>query len=178
MTIGYIEWRKGQDILIEAIEKLPSNMLDEAEFLLVGQDTSVMAQELKKKTVDMPNIKICGTVPRQKIHEILDSCDMLICPSREDPMPTVCAEAMMHHVPCLVSDATGTSEYINDGYDGFIFKGEDAKELSEKIIWSIKNHDKLSGIGDRSYHIYETVFSEKAFEGKLLGYVEGMIGKA
>ena len=37
-TIGYIEWRKGQDILIDAIEGIPDKILEECEFLLIGQD--------------------------------------------------------------------------------------------------------------------------------------------
>lgn len=178
VTIGYIEWRKGQDILIEAIGRIPQHILAETEFLLIGQDTSVMANELKTKTADMPYVKVCGTVSRQEIHSILNNCDMLICPSREDPMPTVCAEAMMHHVPCIVSDATGTSEYIKDGYDGFLFKSEDVKELAQKIQWCVENRDMIPEMGDRAYQIYKTVFSEKAFESKLLGYVGAMIGKA
>ena len=178
VTIGYIEWRKGQDVLIEAIENLPQHILAETEFLFVGQDSSVMAHELKKKVANIPNVKICGTVSRMEIHNILGNCSMLVCPSREDPMPTVCAEAMMHHVPCIVSDSTGTSDYIKDGNDGFVFKSEDVKELSQKIQWCVEHKDKLQEMGDRAYHIYESFFSEKAFEDKLLGYVEEMIGKA
>lgn len=33
---------------------------------------------------------------------------------REDPMPTVVAEAMFYGVPCIVSDAVGTAEYITE----------------------------------------------------------------
>ena len=46
VTIGYIEWRKGQDILIDAIEKLPSNILDETEFLNVHLHTRSQIDEM------------------------------------------------------------------------------------------------------------------------------------
>ncbi len=178
VTIGYIEWRKGQDVLVDAIAKLPKEYSEKVEFFLIGQDTSLMAQKLSSEISDFSYIRMIGTVSREEVHRILDKADMMICPSREDPMPTVCAEAMMHKVPCLVSDATGTATYIKDGYDGLIFKSENIEELRNQIIWCIHHYDKLSDMGERSYRIYEDNFSEKAFEHNLLFYVEEMIGKA
>lgn len=178
ITIGYIEWRKGQDLLIDAIEQLPNEVADCAEFVLVGQNTSLMAQKLTDRIARIENIKMPGTVSREEVHELLEKADIMICPSREDPMPTVCAEAMMHRVPCLVSDSTGTAAYIKDGYDGLVFESENVSDLEEKISWCVQHRDILREMGDRAYGIYEKVFSEKAFEQNLLLHVEKMIGKA
>lgn len=177
-TIGYVEWRKGQDILIDALEEVPSDRLAGSEFLLIGQDSSVLAQELHKRITGKPWIRMAGTVGRKEIHQILDATDVLICPSREDPMPTVCAEAMMHHVPCLVSDAVGTAAYLSDGVDGMVFKSGDSCELQEKILWCVKNRDRVKRMGNEAYKIYKTIFSVKAFEKHLLSYVEEMAGAA
>ena len=91
-------------------------------------------------------------------------------------MPTVCAEAMMHCVPCLVSDATGTAAYISDGVDGMIFKSEDTDKLREKILWCIKNRDIVKSMGDGAYKVYEKIFSVEAFEKNLLAHVREMTG--
>ena len=177
VTIGYIEWRKGQDLLLDAIEQLPSDVVEKSEFILVGQKTSQLAQKLEGRLDDMPSVKMPGILPREEIHSLLESTDVLICPSREDPMPTVCAEAMMHRVPCLVSDVTGTSAYIKDGYDGLIFKSDDVLELKDKICWCVSHSNELRNMGDRSYEIYDNTFSPQVFENSLLKYVEDMIGK-
>ncbi len=173
-TIGYVEWRKGQDILLDALEGIPVERLEGSEFLLVGQDSSAMAQGLRRRIAGRPWIQMVGTVGRGEIHQILDTTDVLVCPSREDPMPTVCAEAMMHHVPCLLSDAVGTAAYITDGVDGMVFKSEDIRELQEKILWCVENRDRLREMGDQAYKVYETIFSVNAFEKKLLMYVREM----
>lgn len=178
ITIGYIEWRKGQDILVEAIEKLPSDIVESSEFILVGQKTSAMAQNLSERIESIPYVSMIGTISREEVHELLNEADMMICPSREDPMPTVCAEAMMHKIPCLVSNATGTAAYISDGIDGLVFEKENVSELKEKIIWCVRNADKLKDMGEKAFKIYEDVFSTEAFEHNLLMYVEQMIGKA
>ena len=177
VTIGYIERRKGQDVLIDAIEGLPEDISLRCEFVLIGQDDSLMAHELRERIADMLWIEMMGFVGRDRIHEVLDESDVLICPSREDPMPTVCAEAMMHKIPCLVSDATGTASYIRDGYNGLVFKNGNIDELKKKIIWCVEHPDEIKEMGSRSYEIYRNVFSMETFETNLLKYVSEMIGK-
>ena len=108
MTIGYIENRKGQDILIQAIKQLSAELLQKCEFYLVGQNKSMLAQQIQTEIQSVPQIIMTGTVDRNEINELLSRTDMLICPSREDTMPMVAAEAMMHSVPCILSDVIGT----------------------------------------------------------------------
>lgn len=168
VTIGYIERRKGQDILVEAIKRLSVEIRKNVIFYLIGQDSSMMAQQIKRDREMLPEIVMLGTVNRAKIDSILSEADMLICPSREDPMPTVAAEAMMHGVPCLLSDATGTIEYITDGIDGIVFKNENIKELCEKITWCVENKDKLSEMGKNAKNVYRKYFSINVFERDLL----------
>lgn len=168
VTIGYIEERKGQDILIEAVRKLPESDREKAEFYLVGQDSSLMARRLKQETKGFDNITYTGMVSREQIDMLLEKADVLICPSREDPMPTVAAEAMMHGVPCILSDAAGTVEYVKDGVDGFIFRSQDAAELSEKISWCVNHRENLPDAGMRARKIYDSVFSENVFEYEIM----------
>lgn len=178
ITIGYIEWRKGQDLLVDVIEQLPADIADAAEFVLAGQNTSLMAQKLADRITVLPNVTMLGKVSREEVHGLLDSADILICPSREDPMPTVCAEAMMHGVPCLVSNAVGTAAYIMDLYNGLVFESENISDLKEKIIWCVSHSDEIKEMGNRAYEIYKKNFSTETFEQNLLMYVEEMIGKA
>lgn len=171
VTIGYVEARKGQDILVEAIKALPDELRKKAVFYLVGQNTSVMAQGLKDELEHIPEIRMLGVVDREQINEILESADGLICPSREDPMPTVAAEAMMHGVPCIVSDATGTAAYIHEGVEGFVFQSENVQQLTAKLQWCIENKGSLSQMGGRARKVYEAHFSMEVFEQHLLEIV-------
>ena len=117
-----------------------------------------------------------GLVDRKTINSLLESSDILICPSREDPMPTVVAEAMMHSVPCILSDAAGTTTYLTDRVDGLLFKNENEKELSEKIRWCIYHKDRLEKMGEKARKIYERYFSMEIFEKNLLEVVDQIFG--
>lgn len=174
ITIGYIEARKGQDLLVKAIQNIPVDLREKAVFYFVGQNTSVMAKQLIEQTKDIPEIQITGPVDRLTINRVLEQSDMMICPSREDPMPTVAAEAMMHGVPCLVSDATGTATYLRDGEDGFVFASENLEELKKKIIYCINNAEKLAKIGGEARKVYESIFSMNTFEQKLMDIIENI----
>lgn len=176
-TIGYIEDRKGQDILVAAIKRLPQEVSEQCEFYLVGQNTSLMAQQIRDEIQDIPQVVITGVVGRDEISNILCETDMLLCPSREDPMPTVAAEAMMHSVPCILSDATGTAAYIHEGENGFVFMSEDVDELARKIQWCVENRSKIKGIGENARKLYEEYFSMKAFEIRLMEVINKALNK-
>lgn len=172
VTIGYIEWRKGQDILLKAIRRLPEKVRKQSDFCLVGQNTSLMAGHLKREIESMPEVRMTGTMGREGIEGILNGADVLICPSREDPMPTVAAEAMMYGVLCIVSDAAGTAAYIQNGVNGFIFQKENDEELSDKMRWCVEHKKELGDMGKRSRKIFDQQFSMEVFNKNLIKIIE------
>lgn len=174
VTIGYVTEHKGQDVLLQAVRMLPEEYRKQAEFYLVGQDSTWLAQQLKQQAADLDNVVFTGTVDRERIDRVLREADVLVCPSRQDSMPTVAAEAMMHWVPCLLSDAVGTAQYIEDGAEGLLFASEDVKALTERIKWCIDNREQLLAMGRLARRIYEKTFSMEAFEEGILSLVENM----
>ena len=174
-VIGYIEERKGQDILLQAIKQLSLEYIEKVEFYFVGQNTSLLAQQIEAQIQNMPQIVMTGTVDRDKINKMLEYTDVLICPSREDPMPTVAAEAMMHKVPCILSDSVGTVTYIEDCKSGLIFENQNVDQLVEKIIWCINNYVDLPQLGIEARKVYEKVFSMKTFADNILQFVRRYI---
>lgn len=164
ITIGFLEPRKGQDLLIHAIRSLPDGVRQRCRFYIVGHGETLFGEQIRSESANLEEIIFTGSVERREIHKLLSESDMLICPSRQDPMPTVAAEAMMHSVPCMVSDATGTAAYIQDGEDGIIFPNEDVQRLANKIEWCARNPDRLRSMGKQARKLYEKYFSLVAFE--------------
>ncbi len=171
VTIGYIEPRKGQDIIIRAVKQLPEEIRKKAEFYFIGQDNSYFALNLKKEIKYCPEIHVIGPIERDEIDLQLDLADAMICSSREDPMPTVVAEAMMHGKMCIVSDVIGTAKYITHMQDGLIFKSLNIEELSYYIEWSIKHRVELVDMGKNARVLFQQHFSMKVFEQNVLKYI-------
>lgn len=93
-------------------------------------------------------------------------------------MPTVAAEAMMHGLPCILSDAAGTAEYICDGRDGFVFPCQNASKLAEKIGWCINHCDCLYSMGAEARKIYVSRFSSDVFERELVKLTDACLNPA
>lgn len=176
VTIGFIEERKGQDILLQAISLLQKEFREQAFFYLIGQNTSLLAEKIREEAKHMPEIILTGPVGREEIDKILRDADVMICPSREDPMPTVAAEAMSYGVPCIVSNVTGTAEYIKEKENGLIFESEDAEILAHRIRWCIENRGRLEQMGISARQVYERCFSMSVFEKAVGGMVVELCG--
>jgi glycosyltransferase involved in cell wall biosynthesis len=125
----------------------------------------------------MPEVIMTGVLGREGVNEILEMADVMVCPSREDPMPTVAAEAMMHSVPCVLSDATGTALYIEEGVNGMVFESENAGELASRLEWCITHRGRLKQMGEKARKIYEENFSMKIFERNLLKCMDGVFAR-
>lgn len=177
VTIGFIEARKGQDVLIRAIRLLKKEICTQAVFYLIGQNTSLLAGQVSKEAEQVSEVSVTGPVGRKEIDKVLREADAMICPSREDPMPTVVAEAMSYSVPCIVSDAVGTAEYITERENGLVFRSEDAEMLADRIRWCIENRQFLRGMGIEARKTYEAVFSMERFEKEVRGIVHGCLDR-
>lgn len=172
-VIGYVENRKGQDILVEAVQCLPTCVKERLQVYMIGKNVSALAVELTRKIAEIPEIIMTGMLGTEEFEEYFQQTEVLVCPSREDPMPAVVSEAMRVKIPCIVSNATGTAEYIREGVEGWIFENENVSELAEKMKWCVENKERLSEIGQNARKLYERTFSMEIFEKNLLELIEG-----
>lgn len=173
MTVGFLEDRKGQDILVQAVKLLPDEIRHCCAFYMAGQEKSLFGEKIQQECRNVQEIVITGSVGREDIHKLLEDACVFICPSRQDPMPTAAAEAMMHFVPCIISDAAGTASYIEDEKNGFVFQCGNAGQLAAKIEWCVQNKERVEQMGKEARKLYEKYFSMEAFERQLLDIFKG-----
>lgn len=168
IVIGNIQEYKGQDVLIRALEMLDDDILNHIHVKMVGFQPTAYANRVKKSAEKLGEaVTFIPPVDREEVHKLLDESDILICPSKVDTMSIVTNEGMQHGLPCIVSDATGVSAYINDGENGFIVRQGDAGALSERIVWCIEHREYLEKMGRASRTTYEQYFTMDVFEKNL-----------
>ena len=173
IVIGNVQQYKGQDILIQSLERLDDEILRRIHVKIVGFQPTVYANNVKKMAEKLGDtVTFIPPVDRERVHRLLDESDILICPSKVDTMSIVTNEGMQHGLPCIVSDAAGASAYIKDGENGFIVGQGDAEALSERINWCVQHRESLEQIGRASRLIYEQYFSMDIFESNLLKVVQ------
>lgn len=164
VCVGTIDFRKGQDILVDAIKLLPMEYLRRTEFGFVGfKHSPYIVEKVLKLANAFPNVTCYDEMSREEVFALYEDIDCIVSPSRDDPMPVVLTENMRLGNICICSTATGTARYIRDGENGFVFESENAEELAEKIMYIADHIDMLAELKERSRAIYESRFMKERF---------------
>jgi glycosyltransferase involved in cell wall biosynthesis len=172
LIAGSYEKRKGQDIMAKAIQRLTKECMKKVQFIFVG---NVLEEniylEVKKLEEQFDNITVKKSIPRNELLHLYDKVMCVVSPSRDDPMPVVMTEAMMKRKICICSTGTGTSCYIKNKSNGFVFKNGDDAELAEVIDYIANNSFELQKISSESRKIYDLNFSLEIFNTNVNKYV-------
>lgn len=173
ITVGAIDQRKGQDILLEAINKLPLEYLNKAHFHFVGSPVDYkMYDRLKLLSSGSDYMTMHDGMPRADLIKLYKQCDCIICPSRDDPMPVVLTEMMILSKTSICSDHTGTADYLVDGENAYLFANCDVDKLATAICKAIDHRDKLTQMGIESRKVYEQYLTMDRFEKNWMAMVE------
>ena len=71
---------------------------------------------------------------RRDVASLLASADVLVCPSREEPLGNVIIESWAHEVPVVAAASAGPRELISHDIDGLLCKVDDPAALADAII--------------------------------------------
>ena len=169
-VIGTVIERKAQDILLEALVRMPEDYRNKLKVIFVGkidESDDIFVKRIMQQKSHMDNLEWILEMTQERLDEFYSHIDVLVCPSRDDPMPIVVTQAMMHEKICIVSENVGQAEFIEQQKNGFVFPNENAEILKEILIWLLENRDQCAAIGKASRKIYEEEFSEKVMEKNL-----------
>ena len=169
LIVGGVCEAKGHDILIKAIESLDDNEKEQVEILMAGK-LAKEGSELFIKCIELEKqglIKCMGVVDREKMQELYNRIDIVVCASRAESFPVAVVEAMMNSRISIVSDNAGICEYIEDRSNGLIFKKEDAIGLRNCIRWCLEHRDEVKYMKVSARNTYEKFFTMDVFKCRI-----------
>ena len=74
-----------------------------------------------------------GMLPREGLYALMQRASVVVCPSRRDGLPVVCAEAMAHARPVVASAVGGLPDLVRDGETGLLVPPRDPAALRAAI---------------------------------------------
>ncbi len=167
---GTVQYRKGQDVLKSAIERLPDKVREGCFFLFVGMGYDAgITNGLKELTKKYPgNVLYKDEIKLNDMYKLYNDIDFLVCASRDDPVPGVVAEAMSLGKPCICSEFAGAASVIEKYKSGLVYRRNSATALARMIegVYS-QNDGEFKEMSKNARRAYEQVFSEVVFEKKL-----------
>ncbi len=168
-VIGTVDERKAQDILLKALIRLSVKYKELCRLVIIGKmdESTEFSYRIRALAERMGKLEWIQEMGQKELDIFFGNMDVLVCPSRDDPMPIVVTQAMMHEKVCVVSENVGQAAFIRQYENGFVFPNEDVLALAEIIKWLLENGEKRAAIGRAARKIYEEEFSEKVMEGKM-----------
>jgi glycosyltransferase involved in cell wall biosynthesis len=128
LFIGRLVYQKGPDLFIEAIRKICQRRWD-AKVIVAGDGG--MRQFLEERARDLP-VNFIGYIPDSEYLRLLNACDLVVIPSRNEPFGLVLLEAWSAEKPVVACDVGGLGENI----DTFV-NGIKTQTSVDSLAWGI-----------------------------------------
>jgi len=164
VTAASLEPRKGQDILVAAIRKLPVPIQEAASFKVVGRYLDrTFVETVKESAAGLANIEFTGERNHAQSLELLAASDSLICPSRDETMPITILEAMSLGKVIISADVGGIAEWLRDEMNGLLVPPEDPEALAHAIERCITDRQLAAQLGAGARRTFECHFTLEKF---------------
>jgi glycosyltransferase involved in cell wall biosynthesis len=122
LALGRLHPNKAFDVAIAAMENVPGARLWIAGAGPLDGDLKTQAAKLGDR------VRFLGW--RADSAALIEACDVLVCPSRHEPLGNVVIEAWARGKPVVAAASQGPAALINSGKDGLLVPVDDATALS------------------------------------------------
>lgn len=164
-TTGTVCQRKGQYLIVEALNRLEPALKRQIHLSLFGSGPDLGILKERVKEYGMENqVTFYGNVPNSEIHEKLCQEDIFILMSNNEGLPISIIEAMRAGLPVISTPIAGIPEQVEPLYNGLLVE-PDVEQLTN-ILSKIDQYEwQRMGINSRKR--FEKEFS---FEQMLMAY--------
>lgn len=174
LTAGTLEYRKGYDVVVKAIENLNEGEKRRIKFFVMGRVVD-WSYDYAKKIIDNANTIYLGEITdEKKKYHLFNKMDYIIVPSRDESCSLVALEGAMLGKALIVSENVG-AKYMVSASNGYVYGTEKSDELGlifKEILKDnkLKINSKIKGSNSRRK--YKKMASEKKYKKQLLSILK------
>lgn len=163
-TIGSICDRKNQLLFLDVAKKMNNKFNCQIEFYIIGKsiDEKYYKQFLNELT--NTNLNYIEELPHHDILNFINSNDIMVCTSKDDPMPVFITEALMCQNIVVCNENNGQYYYIVDNVNGFKYNLNDSDSLYKTLTHIVSNYYKLNHVKEEGRKIYLNKFTYDNFD--------------
>lgn len=156
LGMGRLHTNKAHDVTLRALQHLPDAYLWIAGD---GPDEAVLKSQAQDLGV-ADRVRFLGW--RDDAPSLYRSADLVLFPSRFEPLGNVVIQSWAHGVPVIAAKAAGPGALIRDGEDGFLIEIDDAEALAAKTKILLADKALSAKFTENGARRVETEFSEAA----------------
>jgi glycosyltransferase involved in cell wall biosynthesis len=173
LFVGRLEYEKGLPYLLKAMAGVEFNY----ELIIAGdgslkQEYLNLAQELGLTD----NVKFVNWLSASALDELYSECNVTVMPSiMPEPFGIVGIEAMANGIPVIAFDVGGISDWLIDGYNGFLVPAKDISTLSQKIDLLLSDNELTIQFGENGRKFVNNHFSPDVLTTRLIEIFSAVI---
>ncbi len=154
LALGRLHRNKAFDVLIRSLPALPR-----AHAVIAGEGAERAALlDLARREQVADRVHILGW--RQDTAALLAASDVLVCPSRHEPLGNVVIEGWSAGRPVVAAASAGPVELIRDGADGLLVPVDDAAALARALDRTLSDRDYAMSLAQAGRIRYEADFAQ------------------
>ncbi len=164
LALGRLHENKAFDVLIAALHDLPQLWL-----WIAGDGPKKAALQSQAASLGVAErVRFVGW--REDVPALLAAADVLVCPSRHEPLGNVVIEGWAHRRPVVAAASAGPRSLIRDGESGIIVPVDDAPALAAALARVLADDGLRARLIEGGRQAYKTDFTEAAVVKRYLDF--------
>ncbi|MBX6367230.1 MAG: glycosyltransferase [Rhodospirillales bacterium] len=166
LALGRLHRNKAFDVLIDAALAFP-----ELHLWIAGEGPERAALEARAAPLG-ERVRFLGW--RDDTAALLATADMLVCPSRHEPLGNVVIEAWAAGRPVVAAASVGPAALVRDGETGLLVPVDDAAALAAALRRLAEDTALAGRLAEAGRRAYEAEFTEEAVVARWRAFLEGV----
>jgi len=191
LCVSRIDPRKGQELLIEAVDKMAQeNGMRRFRCVFVGNGSfskellKTARSERLQKLMDSVRergldnrVMFTGKVNDEDLHRLYDASDVVVQPSFQEGFGLTMSEAMVFGKPVIGSRVGGLPDQIEDGKNGYLFEKGNADQLKDRLVELMESPELRGEMGSNGSEMVRKRFSSEVGYERYLELYMDVLGK-
>lgn len=166
LALGRLHRNKAFDVLIEAVASLP-----DLHLWIAGEGPERAALEAQAAPLGN-RVRFLGW--REDTGALLATVDLLVCPSRHEPLGNVVIEAWAARRPVVAAASVGPAALVKDGESGLLVAVDDAPALAAALARLAADEALAARLIAGGRRAYEAEFTEGAVIARWRDFLESV----
>jgi len=170
LNVASFEYKKGQDVLIRAFERIADEFPDLVLVMIgatVGEQT-VELQRIARESPKRDRILMLENVPHERIPVFLRAARVFVLASRREGLPFAILEAGACETPIVATACIGVPEIVEDGVTGRLAPVDDDAALSSAVRDLLIDEPKRKQLAANMYRLVAEKFTWRAAYEKFI----------
>jgi len=164
------ERRKGGEVLLDALARLPAQVQQRLELLVIGRES-----EHIRGQIPCP-VRWLGALKDDRLlATVYAAADVFVLPTLADNLPNTILESMACGTPVVSFDVGGVAEAVRHRDTGYVARAGDAADLAEGIRLLLDDDAMRQRLGRRSHEVAEQEYGLELQARRFLALYEGLV---